>query len=523
LIFYFIFFLKLPKISPLNKHIQTMKTNLLCLGFMLVALPFISSAQCPDGSNGSPCNTLNHAVFKAPSKKRPVTLNMLGTSPQFGEIPEHTASSAYNHLKKIHSSNTKNSRREIDNLLRALGYSGFNDPAFNETKITPEILTAGRRGWMGAYSKGHKYAWSILGQDFPGYLIQANVGECGVYIMKKCGNAFYIPMCTGDFNPYNPKPPVPEEPPAPPMANTCKMQTINISGKGQIQSGDVLSTVKEMQIVATDGKSKVCLGMYPISMKTIYEYNAKGEITPISKTVEVCNQGDASPVNMNMVLPMALGFKVVKQDMSMGEGNSMVLNVAPDQFKTLKKVYKECAVDASAGASENFTKKVTGDQVASSGSAMVSGLAGNQDVKCADQKFNFVGKTAVQDGLVKNTTQSVTVMGVYKKTGKLAPGETAEKYLCLGTFPLAVKSVYEVAANGDAMGSANLKVCTTDGAAKPDANIDLPIKMTYDFTKQDVTIGNSNKVMFLLNESQYKSLSKSFNRCCTGGDGKCSN
>jgi hypothetical protein len=500
-----------------------MKTNLLRLGFMLVALPVISYAQCPDGSNGSPCNSLNHAVFKAPSKRKPVTLNVLGTSPQFGEIPEHTANSAYSHLKRVHSTNVKNSRKEIDNLLRALGYSGFNDPAFNESKITPETLTAGKVGWMGAYSKGHKYAWSMLGQDFPAYMIVANGGECGVYIMKKCGNAFYMPMCTGDINPFKPRPIAPEQPSVSPMANTCKMQTINISGKGQIQSGDVVSTVKEMQIVATDGKSKVCLGMYPIAMKTVYEYNAKGEITPISKTVEVCNQGDASPVNMNLTLPMMLGFKVVKQDMSMGEGNSMMLNMSPEQFKTLKKVYKECAVDASAGANENFTKKVTGDNVTASSSAMVSGLAGNADVKCADQKFNFTGKSTVQDGLVKNTTQNVTVMGIYKKTGKLAAGETAEKYICLGTFPLAVKSVYEVEAKGDATAAANLKVCSTDGVAKSDANIDLPIKMNYDFTKQDVTIGQSNKVVFMLNESQYKSLSKSFNRCCTGGDGKCSN
>lgn len=513
MIFYFIFFLKLPKISPLNKHIQIMKTNLLRLGFMLVALPFISYAQCPDGYQGSPCNSLNHAVFKSPAGTNPVVLNVLGTSPQFGEIPAHTAQSAYSHLRKVHRNNTKNSRGEIDNLLIALGYSGFNDPEFGVNKITAEILPAGKIGWMGAYAKGHKYAWSQLGRDFPAYLITSKDGTCSVYIMKKCGNVFYMPSCSALNKFY--------EPPAPPMANTCKMQTINITGKGQIQSGDVVSTTKEMQIVATDGKSKVCIGTYPVAMKTVYEYNAKGEITPISKTVEVCNQGDANPVNMNMVLPMALGFKVVKQDMSMGEGNSMVLNMAPEQFKTLKKVYKECAIDASAGVSENFTKKVTGDQVASDGSAMVSGLAGNSDVKCADQKFNFIGKTTVQDGLVKNTTQNVTVMGVYRKTGKLAPGETAEKYICLGTFPLAVKSVYEVAANGDAMGSANLKVCTTDGVAKPDANIDIPIKMTYDFTKQDVTIGQSNKVIFTLNESQYKSLSKSFNRCCTGGEGKC--
>ncbi len=491
---------------------------------MLVALPYISSAQCPDGSPGSPCNRLGHAVFKAPSSKRPVTLNVLGTSPQFGEIPEHTAESAYSHLKGVHASNLRNSRREIDNLLRALGYSGLNDPSFDLSKISAEVLPAGKIGWMGAYSKGHKYVWSSLGQDFPAYLIRAKESDCGVFIMKKCGNAFYMPICSDYDNIYKFRQPViVEQKPEPPVANTCKMQTINITGKGQIQSGDVVSTVKEMQIVATDGKSKVCIGTYPVAMKTVYEYNAKGEITPISRTVEVCNQGNADPVNMNMTLPMALGFKVTKQDMSMGEGNSMVLNMAPDQFKTLSKVYKACPADANSSSSDSFTKKVTGDNVAASGSATVSGLSGNADVKCADQKYNFVGKSTVQDGLVKNSTQNVTVIGLYKKTGKLAPGETAEKYICLGTFPLAVKSVYEVAATGDAIGSANLKVCSTDGVAKPDANIDLPIKMNYDFTKQDVTIGQSNRVQFLLNESQYKSLSKSFNRCCTGGDGNCSN
>ncbi len=72
-----------------------MKKNIAFLFSMIVVLcglSFTSSAQN--------CNAIPHPLFEpAPVSKTPVTLNRLGTSPQFGEINGHTAEIAYNHLR----------------------------------------------------------------------------------------------------------------------------------------------------------------------------------------------------------------------------------------------------------------------------------------------------------------------------------------------------------------------------------------------------------------------------------------
>ena len=67
-----------------------------------------------------------------------------------------------------------------------------------------------------------------------------------------------------------------------------------------------------------------------------------------------------------------------------------------------------------------------------------------------------------------------------------------------------------------------LRVCTKDGVSPADQNINVPVKMTYSFRKQDVMLGDYNKLYVNLTEKQYKALSKNYNRCCTeGGEGKC--
>ncbi|MCD8540078.1 MAG: hypothetical protein LRY55_10150, partial [Leadbetterella sp.] len=139
------------------------------------------------------CEDLVRAFGPASSSK-PVLLRRLGTSPQFGEIPQHTSKSAYDHLKKVHTRNLKGSRQEMDRFLSLLGYSGFNDPAFTVDKITPAILPKGKIGWMGGYSRGHQYKWSVLGNPFPTFKIVSKDGICHAYIMKKCGNDFLIRM-----------------------------------------------------------------------------------------------------------------------------------------------------------------------------------------------------------------------------------------------------------------------------------------------------------------------------------------
>ena len=494
-----------------------MKSKLISVLTLAILLPLMGVAQVRDLR----CDILPYSVFKGASKKKPVELRVLGTSPQFGEIPEHTGESAYEHLRNIHSNNIKNSRTEIDRLLRALGYTGFADPAFTSNSLIPEIIPAGTYGWMGAYSKGHKYAWSVLGSDFPTFKVFAKGSECFIYIMKKCGNAFYVPAKYGvPVSSY--RQPIAALPVVVAPTMLCKTQTINITGSGQVSSGDVMNTNKTMELVAvntsTKGTKGLLLGSYPVAIRSTYDFNVKGE-TQYSKTVEVCMEGNTAPAAMNLSLPMNLNYKITRNDVNVGDGDKLYLNVTDAQYKAMSKAYKEVNVVTTATPNmEVAAKKVTGSTATETSATSF----GSGETKCADQKINFMGKTEIKDGSVKSMNNDVTIIGVYKKTGKLDKGEKPEKYLCLGSFQVPVKSAYEFTTTGGSDVSKILRVCTKDGMNPADQNINVPVKMTYNFTKQDVSLGDYNKLYVTLTEKQYKALSKNYNRCCTGGgEGKC--
>ncbi len=219
-----------------------MKSRLMTMLTLAFLLPFLGIAQQID----SPCNFLPYSIFKGASTQKPVLLNKLGTSPQFGEIAKHTGMGAYSHLKDVYKKNKKGSRKEIDDLLKALGFSGFYDPAFSAKNLIPEILPAGTTGWMGAY--GHKYVWSTLGRPFETFKVYSKSGECFLYIMKKCGNAFYMPSYI--------------TPAAVLPAMACKSQTVTVSGEGQLSSGDVLNTSKQWKLLQLIILQKVLVDFY---------------------------------------------------------------------------------------------------------------------------------------------------------------------------------------------------------------------------------------------------------------------
>jgi hypothetical protein len=410
---------------------------------LAILFPILGIAQQRD----SPCNLLPYQIFKGDPHTTPVVLKRLGTSPQFGEIPQHTGVSAYNHLKAVYKNNKKGSRKEIDDLLMALGFSGFNDPSFSSKNLIPETLPVGQVGWMGAY--GHKYAWSSLGDEFPTFKIYAKGGECFLYIMKKCGNAFFMPtyiQCPvgisscpcGEGYICNANGCCEVVPPPP---TVCKTQTITITGTGQVQSGDVINTSKTMDIVAVNTSSKgikgLLLGSYPVSVRSTYDFNVKGE-AQYSKTIDVCVEANTKPADMNLVLPMNLNYTITKNEVNVGDGERVYLNVDDAQFAALSKAYK--AVNVATTATPNIeaaTKKVLSNTVTEP--AALS-YAGGTNCIGADQKINFIGKTQIQDGSVKSVSNDVTIIGVYKKTGKLDKGEMSEKYLCLGNYQVPVKS-----------------------------------------------------------------------------------
>lgn len=472
------------------------------------------------------CNSVLDAAFGGLSNATPVTLNRLGTSPQFGEIRNHTAASAYSHLKNLHRRNSKKSRVEIDRLLGLLGYSGFNDPAFNASKIVPEILYAGTKGWMGAYSAGHKYKWSVLGKDFPTFKILAKSSSCYIYVMKKCGNAFHIPVVNcppcpdcprpaGFMDSRNPNCPKCDECPPP-----CKVTTINISGEGKIASGDMMQESSEMPLIAMFGGEKVCIGTYNIPLKTSYEYTATGS-AKYSETIDVCDKGAGVVPNMNIKLPVNLGFSVGESQMSVGESGAMILNVAnAKRFKRLKKQYGACPADMSTTSDVQELVAAESDNMIASTTNQI-GATGAGDGECKKQTLMFNGSKTVNDVATKTFANNVSVIGLYKKEGKLVKGESADKYLCLGTYSVPGKASMVYNLKGNSSLSQVLEICDKTGNASPERNIDIPVDLNLEINNEQMTVGDGGKVYIPLTMKQYKSLGKRFSRCCSDGSKGC--
>ncbi len=482
-----------------------MKKNLQVFAFIVTTIILANGRQA---IGQVPCSLGLYQTFGDASKQTPVVLNRLGTSPQFGEIPKHTAEAAFTHLAKVHKRNSRNSRNEIDTFLKALGYSGLKDPAFTVSKITPSHIPAGQIGWMGAYSKGHKYKWSVLGREFETFKITSIDGTCHAYIMKKCGNVFYQP----------PPPPQPIEPEKP--VAFCKPQTLNFIGKGKIQAGDVINTKKIFTAVASFNGNNLCVGDLDVPVRLTYDITASGDVN-YSKMIEVCDYGNGVPATVNYNLPLEIKYKTGFSEVNVGEDGKMNLAVNKKQYKSLKKVYKICPNTVASSSTANCVTdpalKVNTASVASP-SVMVGG---GKPGECVKQTLSFTGSAKTEDVSSKITTQEVTLIGAYKKMGKLQKGETADKFMCLGTYSVPAKSCLQYAINGTSTYDQIIEVCD-NGSVNPNEKITLPFSMKSNITKQEVMVGDYGKVYMSLTKKQYKKLSKAFKRCCSDGSkGKC--
>ncbi len=459
-----------------------------------------------------PCSLGLHQAFGEASKESPVVLNRLGTSPQFCEIPKHTAESAFTHLAKIHKRNARNSKNEIDTFLKALGYSGLKDPAFTVSKITPKLMPAGQIGWMGAYSKGHKYKWSVLGKEFETFKIVSIDGTCHAYIMKKCGNVFYQPVVP---------PPPPPPPPSPSPVAFCKPQTLNFVGKAKIQPSGVINTKKIFPVVASYNGISLCVGDLDVPVRLTYDITASGDVN-YSKMVEVCDYGTGVATSINYNLPIDIKYNLGLSEVNVGEDGKMNLAVNKKQYKSLKKVYKICPNAVASTTQVNcVTDPAAGKtNIASEGSPSAM-FGGGKPGECVKQTLNFSGSAKSEDVSSKISTQEVTLIGAYKKIGKLQKGETADKYMCLGTYSVPAKSCLQYALNGTSTYDQIIEVCD-NGSIIPNEKISLPFSMKSSITKQEVMVGDYGKVYVSLTKKQYKKLGKVFKRCCSDGSkGKC--
>ncbi len=134
-----------------------------------------------------------HLVFDYPENKKPKALPRLGTNPQFGTLRNYTTTQeVFDHLKKAYVANEKGNAMELDDLWKAMGYAGFNDPAFTVNEVAIVMYDAGVTGMLGAGGNSYLYASIAPGtnQKFKGYRITSENG-CDVTIMEICGNAFF--------------------------------------------------------------------------------------------------------------------------------------------------------------------------------------------------------------------------------------------------------------------------------------------------------------------------------------------
>ncbi|MGL4630882.1 MAG: hypothetical protein ACRCVT_06715 [Leadbetterella sp.] len=465
----------------------------------------------------TPCSPGSYVVFSDSNGETPVLLKRLGTSPQFGEIPKHTSESAFSHLNMVYKRNVRNSKGELDAFFKAMGYTGFKDPAFNVTKITPKVLPAGTTGWMGAYSKGHKYKWSTLGADFPTFQIQSADGTCSAYVMKKCGNAFFDPStrcvpCTPCDPNYNDFTKCPQNAPK----VTCATQTVNFSGKGKIQAGDVINTKQTFPVVATFQNENLCLGDYELPVRLSYDLHTTADAS-FTKTVKVCDYGNGTLSNVDVTLPMELKHMFEASDVVIGDNGKIVMSVVDEkQFGALKKAFKSCANAAGTNTGKNLVAKTT-DVTA----ATVTELSPTEGQDCVKQNWAIKGSAESDEVSNKSGNTEVTVVGVYKKTGKLAKGETAEKNLCLGVFSIPAKSALQYNSVANANMNHLVELCGTNGTTKTAEDLSVPMKLTKTVDKQDVMVGDYGRIYVPIDKKQYNSLKKKYRACCNGGEGKC--
>jgi hypothetical protein len=466
------------------------------------------------GQSSKSCSAGLHEAFGPASTKKPVLLRRLGTSPQFGEIPQHTSKSAYDHLKKVHSRNLKGSKREIDNFLAVLGYSGFNDPAFTLDKITPAILPKGKIGWMGGYSRGHQYKWSILGNPFPTFKILSKDGTCHAYIMKKCGNAFYdpserqdCPPCTPCDPNYNDKTKCPE----------CLTQELSFAGTGSIKAGDVVNTTKTLPIVASYNGKKLCIGEQTVPVRLTYELTADGKVD-YARTFQVCDYGTNAPTSLNM--PVQLAYNISESNITLGQALDVPLT--KKQYKKMKKLYAECPAgtgEATTEASTLVANKISNFSEASTAPALATNIK-TDPLNCVKQTLTLIGSGELADASVNAGNQEITLIGKYIKDGKLKKGETAEKYRCLGTYNLPANSQIAYNLTGNSKIEHIIDVCDT-GNVNPNEAITVPMTLNTQFTKQDLMVGDYGKVLIPLTKKEYKRVSKLYSRCCGDGTTKC--
>ncbi len=497
------------------------KTFILISAFLLT----FALSNTSDAQGSVPCvDRLDQFFSSGVDNGNYVTLNRLGSSPQFGRIRRHTSASAFAHLKNAHRRN-RTHRAEIDRLLMALGYDGITDPSFAESSITPEILYSGTNGWIGA--RGNKYIKATFGRDFEGFRIASKDGPCYVYIMKTCGNIFHpgFPVCDGSqpcpecnnfsaWSSNNAASPFCNCTPCPECQDTME-QNVTLTGAGNISSGDCVMGTKEVNLVASYGGVDLCIGKVSVPVNVSYEYEASGTTT-VTEMLNVDNQDGNALSAIDLTIPVNLDFNVEEGQTSFGNNGAIKMDVTAKRFKVLKKFYGVCVADMASDDLEGLSAS----EVDNASSSMVA-MKGDGVIGKKKQTLFFTGSDAISEVVSKEHSNTVTVIAHSKKTGKLSLGESADRYLCLGQYNVAGASALKYMLTGSSTLTHATEVCDDDGTQASEKNINLPIDLNASFTEQEMKVGDDGKVYIEISETQYNKMGKRFSKCCSNGDSSC--
>ncbi len=156
----------------------------------VVEVPEPVVEETPPPVVGCQCDSKNISIFNVPSS-RAVSVDRLGTLPEFGNSHGLTPSQFYSKLSDRYS-NSVVDKAYLDYVFRSMGYSGGFGAA-NAGLFSNVTLDRGQEGLLG-FGTYHGYAHHALNtseRDRQAFLIKAANG-CDVHFMKTCGNYMFF-------------------------------------------------------------------------------------------------------------------------------------------------------------------------------------------------------------------------------------------------------------------------------------------------------------------------------------------
>lgn len=140
--------------------------------------------------DGRICGPSPNALFNV-NNMTPVSVDRLGTNPQFGNSLAYTPREFFQRLQVRYQTNPQD-RSFLDLTARSLGYTAFSD--MNASMFTNDTLANGTSGLLGM-GASHSLQFSTLNVSDPTHLEAFKVRSANgtdVHFMKRCGNYMYV-------------------------------------------------------------------------------------------------------------------------------------------------------------------------------------------------------------------------------------------------------------------------------------------------------------------------------------------